>query len=93
MLNNQLLQFQAFSLLAQGDEPTQMSVLGGHLLAVVVFSLIGIVVFIGGLFLVEKLTPFSINHEILEEHNTAVAIVLGAIIIGMSLIIAASVLG
>ena len=93
MLNNQLLQFQAFSLLAQGDEPTQMSVLGGQFLAVVVFSLIGIVVVIGGLFLVEKLTPFSINHEILEEHNTAVAIVLGAIIIGMSLIIAASVLG
>lgn len=93
MLDNQLMQFHSFALLAQGDEPSQLSVLGGHLLAVVVFSLIGIIVFIGGLFLIEKLTPFSINHEILEEHNTAVAIVLASIVIGMSLIIAASVLG
>lgn len=93
MLENQLLQLQSFALLAQGDERSQLSVLGGHLLAVVIFSFIGFIVFIGGLFLLEKLTPFSINHEILEEHNNAVAIVLGAIIIGMSLIIAASVLG
>ena len=93
MLINQISQLQSSWLLAQAEAPSQLSVLGGHLLAVVVFSVIGIVAFIGGLFLVEKLTPFSLNQEILEEHNTAVAIVLGAIIIGISLIIAASVLG
>ena len=93
MLINQISQLQSSWLLAHAEAPSQLYVLGGHLLAVVVFSVIGIVVFIGGLFLVEKLTPFSINQEILEEHNTAVAIVLGAIIIGISLIIAASVLG
>ena len=93
MLLNQISQLQSSWLLAQAEAPSQLNVLGGHLLAVIIFSVIGIVVFIGGLFLVEKLTPFSINQEILEEHNSAVAIVLGAIIIGISLIIAASVLG
>lgn len=93
MLQHQLALMQS-SVLAQGNEPPgQMAVLGAHLLAVVVFSIIGLIVFIGCLFLIEKLTPFSINKEILDEHNNAVAIVVGSIIIGMSLIIAASVLG
>jgi uncharacterized membrane protein YjfL (UPF0719 family) len=93
VLTNQLAQLQSSVLAQTGDSPGQLAILGGHLLAVVVFSIIGLIVFIGCLFLIEKLTPFSINKEILDEHNTAVAIVIGAIIIGMSLIIAASVLG
>jgi uncharacterized membrane protein YjfL (UPF0719 family) len=70
-----------------------LALLGGQLLAVVVFSIVGIIVFIGCLYLIERLTPFSIHREIIEEHNTSVGIVVGAIIIGMSLIIASSVLG
>ncbi len=93
MLTNQLAQLQPAVLAQVGDSPGQLVILGGHLLAVVVFSIIGLIVFVGCLWLIEKLTPFSINKEILDEHNTAVAIVVGAIIIGMSLIIAASVLG
>lgn len=81
------------SLLAQVDSPSQLTVLGGHLLAAVVFSIMGLIVFLGCLLLIEKLTPFSINQEILDEHNNAVAIVVGSMIIGMSLIIAAAVLG
>jgi len=92
LTHHSLAQLQT-SVLAQTESPGQMAILGGHLLAVVVFSIIGLIVFIACLFMLEKLTPFSINKEILDEHNTAVAIVVGAIIIGMSLIIAASVLG
>ena len=98
MVNQAFASLNAFAFLAQDtasvpEAPNQLAVLGAHLLAVVVFSMVGIVVFIGGIYLIEKLTPFSISHEIIEEHNPAVATVLGAIIIGMSLIIAASVLG
>ena len=90
---DQISQLQSLQLLAQGETPSQFAVLGAQLLAVVVFSFLGMIVFIGGLFLIEKLTPFSIHHEIIEEHNTSVGIVLGAIVVGMSLIIAASILG
>ncbi len=41
----------------------------------------------------DKLTPFSIRHEIVEEHNQAMALIVGAIVLGVSLIIAAAILG
>ena len=89
----QIAQMNALSLLAAEEASNRLAVLGGQMLAVVVFSMVGIVFFIGCLYLIEKLTPFSIRHEIIEEHNTSVGIVLGAIIIGMAMIISASVLG
>ena len=89
----QIAQMNALSLLAAEEASNRLAVLGGQMLAVVVFSMVGIVLFIGCLYLIEKLTPFSIHHEIIEEHNTSVGIVLGAIIIGMAMIISASVLG
>ena len=39
--------------------------------------------------LMEKLTPFSIRKEIEEDHNNAAAILCGAIVIGVALVIAA----
>jgi uncharacterized membrane protein YjfL (UPF0719 family) len=43
--------------------------------------------------LVEKVTPFSIRKEIEEDQNTALAIVLAAIIIGIAMIVSAAVHG
>ena len=64
-----------------------------HLLAAVVFSLIGVAV-LGICFkLMSKLSPFSIKKEIEEDQNVALAIIMGAVIIGMSIIIAAAILG
>ena len=64
-----------------------------HLLAAVVFSLIGIAV-LGICFkLMSKLSPFSIKKEIEEDQNVALAVIMGAVIIGMSIIIAAAILG
>ena len=88
-----IAQTQPFSLLAAEEAPNRLAILSGQLMAVIVFSLVGIAFFIGCLYLIERLTPFSIHHEIIEEHNTSVGIVVGAIIIGMSLIISASLLG
>ncbi|MCA9140226.1 MAG: DUF350 domain-containing protein [Planctomycetales bacterium] len=71
--------------------PTQM--LGAHLIAAVIFSLVGIVVFGLCLLLMEKITPFSIIKEIGEEHNQALGTIVGAIVLGISIIIAAAILG
>jgi uncharacterized membrane protein YjfL (UPF0719 family) len=40
-----------------------------------------------------RLAPFSIVKEIEEDQNTAVAIVMGSVILGISIIIAAAILG
>ncbi len=72
---------------------TGIDLLLEHLIAASVFSIVGIIVFVGCLILAEKLTPFSIIHEIGEEHNMAVSIVVAAIVLGISVIIAAAILG
>ncbi|MFM9966513.1 MAG: DUF350 domain-containing protein [Planctomycetaceae bacterium] len=64
-----------------------------HLLAAVVFSLVGIVVLGICFFLMNKLSPFSIKKEIEEDQNVALAVIMGAVIIGVSIIIAAAVHG
>lgn len=61
------------------------------LAATLMYTGIGVVVFLIAFFLMIKLTPFSIRKEIEEDQNTALAIVMGAVIIGLSLIISATV--
>ena len=58
-----------------------------------VYSLLGTVLF-AVLFLVfEWMTPFSIKHELIEEHNTALAIVIGACALALGLIVATAIGG
>ena len=57
-------------------------------IASVLYSVIGIVMFAAGFFVIKLVTPFSIRKEIEEDQNTALAIVIGAVILGLSLIIA-----
>jgi uncharacterized membrane protein YjfL (UPF0719 family) len=67
--------------------------LGYHFIAAGIFSVFGIVILFMAIHLMEKLTRFSITKEIVDEHNTALAIIVGAIVLGISVIIAASILG
>lgn len=80
-------------LIGQGGDPSGSSLLIQHLIAVVVFSAVGVVVFALSMFIIEKLTPFSIIKEIGEEQNVAVAVLVGAIVLGISVIIGASIMG
>lgn len=64
-----------------------------HLLAAVVFAMVGVAVLGVCFVLMNKLTPFSIKKEIEEDHNVALAVIMGAVIIGMSIIIAAAIQG
>jgi putative membrane protein len=54
------------------------------------FGLSGIVLLIIGYYLWELITPYNLRREIHENRNVAVAIVVAAFIIGMALVIAAS---
>jgi uncharacterized membrane protein YjfL (UPF0719 family) len=63
------------------------------LLGTLLYALIGIVIFVVSFVLVDKLTPGELWKEIVERQNVAVAIVAGAVAIGISSIIAAAVHG
>jgi uncharacterized membrane protein YjfL (UPF0719 family) len=56
-----------------------------------VFAFVGIFVFVVSFFLLDKLTPYHLWKEIVHEHNVALAILVGALSIGICLIIAAAV--
>ncbi len=56
-----------------------------------VYVLIGIVVFSIAFFLMTKIAPFSIRKEIEEDQNTALGVLMGAVIIGLAIIIAAAI--
>ena len=58
-----------------------------------IFVGIGMVMFLVAFFLITKITPFSIRKEIEEDQNTALAIVIGAVILGLSHIISAAIHG
>jgi putative membrane protein len=59
----------------------------------VIFVTIGLVVFLIAFFLITKITPFSIRKEIEEDQNTSLGIVIGAVIIGLAMIISAAIHG
>ena len=54
------------------------------------FGLSGIVLLIIGYYLWELITPYNLRREIHENKNLAVAVVVAAFIIGMAIVIAAS---
>lgn len=59
----------------------------------VIFVGIGVVVFLIAFFLMTKLAPFSVKKEIEEDQNTALGILMGSVIIGLAIIIAAAIGG
>jgi len=67
--------------------------LAGVLITTLVFTVLGLVVFGLAYMIIVKATPFSIRKELEEDHNTAIAIVIGSVIIGIALIIAAAIQG
>ncbi len=56
-----------------------------------VFAAIGLAVFGIAFWLMTKLAPFSVRKEIEEDQNTALAVIMAGVLIGVALIIAAAV--
>jgi uncharacterized membrane protein YjfL (UPF0719 family) len=63
------------------------------ILGALIYSLIGIVLFGVAFFVIVKIAPFSIRKEIEDDQNTALGVIIGAVIIGISLIIGSAVQG
>ena len=63
------------------------------LLTTVIFVVIGLIVFGAAFFIIVRVVPFSVKKEIEEDQNTSLAILIGSMIIGMAIIIAAAISG
>jgi uncharacterized membrane protein YjfL (UPF0719 family) len=55
------------------------------------YFFVGLLLFWLGMAVLDKLTPFSIRKEIEEDHNTALAVLVGSGLIGLALILAAAI--
>jgi uncharacterized membrane protein YjfL (UPF0719 family) len=55
------------------------------------YSAIGIVIFMIALKVMIKVLPFDVNKELAEDQNTSVGVLLGAMMIGLAIIIAAAI--
>jgi len=67
--------------------------LGQAIANMIIFATIGLAVAVVGFKVFDKCTPGNLTKEIIENKNIAAAIVGGAVIIGVCIIIAASMLG
>jgi len=67
--------------------------LGGALLATLAFGLAGIFLAIVGFKLFDAFTKFDLEKEICDNRNMAVAVLCGAMLLGICLIVAAAIVG
>jgi uncharacterized membrane protein YjfL (UPF0719 family) len=63
------------------------------LVSTLVFVILGIIIFALAFLIIVKALPFSVRKEIEEDHNMALAIVIGAVILGIALIVSAAIQG
>jgi hypothetical protein len=62
-----------------------------NVVAALVFAFVGIFIFIIAFIVMDKLTPYHLWKEIVQEHNMALAILVGAMSLGICIIIAAAI--
>jgi len=59
--------------------------------AAIVFAFLGIAVFVVAFAIIDRMTPYHLWNEIVHEKNLALAVLVGAMSIGICIIIAAAV--
>jgi uncharacterized membrane protein YjfL (UPF0719 family) len=70
-----------------------LATLSKSLVLTFAYSVLGIAVFAVSFAIIAKIAPFSLRKEIEEDQNVALAILIGAVILGLSIIIASAVSG
>jgi len=65
----------------------------GPLLNAILFCLVGIVIYAVGFIVLDRVTPYHLWREINEKQNSALAILVGSMVIGLALIISAAIRG
>ncbi len=63
----------------------------GPMLAALVYSAIGLLVFALAFAIVDRMTPYHLWKEIIDEKNTALAIIVGAVAIGIAIIVSSAI--
>ena len=56
-----------------------------------IYAILGIVLFVGSFAILDKISPYDLWAEINEKNNTALAILVGLMSLGMCIIIAAAI--
>jgi uncharacterized membrane protein YjfL (UPF0719 family) len=69
--------------------PSDLSLM--PMLAALVYAAIGLAVFGLAFVIVDRLTPYTLWKELIDEHNTALAIVVGAIAIAIAIIVSSAI--
>ena len=64
-----------------------------NLAQAVIYVVVGLGLFGAAYLIIDKVTPFSLRKELIEDRNQALAIVLGAVFISIALILAAAIRG
>ena len=68
-----------------------MGIQASNVANAIIYAAIGIVIFAGSFIIIDKMTPYHLWKEIVQEHNTALAILLGAMSLGICVIIASAI--
>lgn len=71
--------------------PWDWNMLLWHVSQVLIYVVLGIALFGAAFLLIEKLTPFSLRKELEDDQNTALAIVIGAVFIGIAIIVGSAI--
>ena len=71
----------------------QFSQLAEALVTTLIFVILGLVFFAIAFFILDVALPFSVHKEIEEDQNTALGIIIGSMMIGIAIIIAAAIHG
>ncbi len=88
--------FAMQSLFAQYYEvapPWDWNVLLWHVFLMAIYVVLGLALFAIAYLVIDKATPFSLHKVLIEEKNVAVAVVLGAVFLGIALILGAAIRG
>ena len=67
--------------------------LANVLISALVFVVLGLIIFAIAFFVLDKFLPYSVHKEIEEDQNTALGIIIGSMLIGIAIIIAAAIHG
>ena len=59
----------------------------------ILFALIGVVIFWLCFVIIDKITPYNLWHELVEKQNMALGMVVAAMCLGISIIVAAAIHG
>jgi putative membrane protein len=65
----------------------------GAVFGSILYALIGVAIFWLSFLVIDKITPYNLWEEIVEKHNVALGIVVGAMSLGICIIVAAAVHG